>query len=104
MYDHSRGGDDTLIGGDDRGDFSINDLIGDADSMSGNARGGDDRLIGGDSADFRFLRNILVGDADAMHDNARGGNDTLIGGAGRTTNSTATPTPCTTTPAAATTR
>ena len=67
--------------------------------MYGNARGGDDTLIGGDQ-----VSGTLVGDAVAMHDNASGGNDTLIGGDGRTTNSTATPTPCTTTPAAATTR
>ena len=67
--------------------------------MSDNTRGGNDTLIGGDNAN-----NILYGDAGVMYDNARGGNDTLIGGDDATTTSTATPSTCTTTPAAATTR
>ena len=79
MVDNARGGDDTLTGGVL--------MYGDAQFMYDNTRGGDDTLTGSGN-----------GDAHEMHNNARGGNDTLLGGA------TATPTPCTITPAAATTR
>jgi serralysin len=74
MYDGTRGGNDTLIGGDHA---VFNDLNGDADSMFGNAVGGNDTLIGGDDG---VHTNFLAGDATFMYDTAAGGNDTLIGG------------------------
>src|SRR5262245_64112764 len=76
MFDNSRGGDDTMIGGDGLtvGDGSNNFLYGDAYTMSNDASGGDDTLTGGVHAS-----NVLVGDAQKMHDDAHGGNDTLRG-------------------------
>jgi Ca2+-binding RTX toxin-like protein len=71
MYDDSRGGNDTLIGGAN----ANNALFGDARLMFDNADGGNDTLIGGSGS-----INFLNADALFMHDNARGGNDTLIGG------------------------
>ena len=69
--------------------------------MSDNARGGNDTLIGGAMI---AIDQLPLGDAYTCHDNARGGNDTLTGGDIRNNTSTATPTPCPTTPAAAMTR
>jgi Ca2+-binding RTX toxin-like protein len=79
MSDNARGGDDTLIGGDNSGNFfdSFGFFHGDAVVMSGNARGGNDTLTGGAAS-----INYLYGDAQEMHDNARGGNDTLTGADG----------------------
>ena len=69
--------------------------------MYDNARGGNDTLIGGDGAFFNFF----LADASDMYGNTRGGNDTLIGGRQyEQLTSTATPTSCTTTPAAVMTR
>ncbi|HZB57322.1 MAG TPA: hypothetical protein VE527_27055 [Reyranella sp.] len=73
MYDNTDGGNDTLIGGVG----SINFLNGDVLTMYDTARGGNDRLIGGDGAVFNFF----LADASDMYGNTRGGNDTLIGGA-----------------------
>ena len=127
MYDNTRGGNDTLIGGD----TATNTLYGDAYEMHDDARGGNDTLTGGGNRDQRALRrrlhhgrqrprrrrhadrrrqlrtNTLYGDAYEMHDNARGGDDTLTGvGLARPTCnlSMAMPSPCTTTAAAAMTR
>mgnify|MGYP003694807195 CR=1 FL=1 len=115
MYDNSRGGNDTLIGGAN----TDNELFGDAFTLHGNARGGDDTLTGGDSSTNNFYgdaffmvdnarggddtlvsganaTNTLYGDAFEMHDNARGGNDTLTRRRQlRSTPSTATPPPWT---------
>ena len=69
--------------------------------MADNARGGNDTLTGGGF----HVTNFLYGDAYTMSDNAQGGDDTLIGGStAQPITSTATPMPCPTTPAAATTR
>ena len=73
MYDNTDGGNDTLIGGVG----SINFLNGDVLTMYDTARGGNDRLIGGDGAAFNFF----LADASDMYGNTQGGNDTLIGGA-----------------------
>src|SRR5260370_357042 len=50
MDDHSRGGNDTLIAGA----APVNNLYGDAFSMSGNARGGNDILISGPGTDHMW--------------------------------------------------
>jgi hypothetical protein len=102
MFDNARGGNDTLTGGRS----ANNEMYGDAYAMADNARGGDDTLIGGARVPVGAVENDLHGDASSMSGNARGGNDTLTGGAGATAvnNLMATPTPCPTTPAAATTR
>ena len=95
MHDNTRGGDDTLIGSD----ISDNNLRGDASDMDDDSRGGNDTLTGGDGS-----INFFNGDADTMCDDTRGGNDTLIGGDGvQTTASSATPSACMATAAAATT-
>src|SRR3981081_2527793 len=73
MYDDSRGGNDTLIGGAGAINFLNDDVL----SMYDHAYGGNDTLIGGDGAIFNFF----LGDASDMYDSSRGGNDTLIGGA-----------------------
>src|SRR5918994_121581 len=73
MYDDSRGGNDTLVGGAN----AYNGLFGDTFNMHDNARGGNDTLIGG-----AVSINSLFGDALDMRDNARGGDDTIISGAG----------------------
>jgi hypothetical protein len=73
MYDDSRGGNDTLVGGAN----AYNGLFGDAHFMYDNTDGGNDTLIGGDGAVFNFF----LADASDMYGNTRGGNDTLIGGA-----------------------
>jgi len=71
MFDHSKGGDDTLIGGDFTGFpyIGVNILIGDAGgSMFDHSKGGDDTLIGG------VLGNAMYGDAVAnMSGHAQGG-------------------------------
>ncbi len=54
----SRGGNDTLIGGDG----PMNALTGDAFEMHDNARGGNDVLIGGGAGSI----NYLFGDAGTM--------------------------------------
>jgi serralysin len=73
MFDTADGGNDTLIGGAG----SINFLNGDVLFMYDNVRGGNDTLIGGDGAAFNFF----LADASDMYGNTHGGNDTLIGGA-----------------------
>ena len=67
--------------------------------MYDNTHGGDDTLIGGANAN-----NTLYGDARFMHDNARGGDDTLTAAPGAINYLYGDACPCTTTPAAATTR
>src|SRR5262245_44620383 len=73
MFDNSRGGDDTMIGGDGLtvGDGSNNFLYGDAYTMSNDASGGEDTLTGGvhDSTD-------LVGGAEKTNDDHHGGDNT----------------------------
>ena len=96
MSDNTRGGNDTLSGLP--GADTI--VYGDAYAMSDDTRGGDDMLIGGTD----LANNEMYGDAYAMSDDARGGNDTLGGEDARPITSTATPSPCPTTPAAAMTR
>jgi serralysin len=72
MLDHSHGGNDILIGGDD----SAGNLIyGDAAELHDHSLGGDDLLIGGANS-----INYLFGDGERMVGWAHGGNDTLIGG------------------------
>ena len=79
MYDHSRGGNDTLIGGNGASNF----LYGAAFFMFDDTRGGNDTLIGGAGIGGLLpITNLLYGDAQEMHNNAGGGNDTLIGGNG----------------------
>jgi Ca2+-binding RTX toxin-like protein len=73
MFDNADGGNDTLIGGAG----SINFLNADALFMYDSAHGGNDTLIGADGAVFNFF----LADASDMYGNAHGGNDTLIGGA-----------------------
>jgi serralysin len=82
MFDHARGGDDTLTGIGHLPRFS-NLLFGDASEMHDHTRGGDDTLTGGSRDDFdsSLSTNTLYGDAFDMNDNARGGNDTLTDGA-----------------------
>ncbi len=65
-----QGGNDELTGGD----YSINQLIGDAREMS-SSTGGNDQLTGGDYAEYNFL----AGDAGDMY-SSTGGNDQLTGG------------------------
>ena len=78
MRDDARGGNDTLIGGDNSGSgILFSDLYGDADSMLDKSRGGNDVLIGGENSGTGTFVSNLFGDASAMHNNARGGNDTL---------------------------
>ena len=74
-------------------------------SLTDHEHGTNDTLIGVDNT-----FNTLYGDAFAMYDHSRGGNDKLIGGTGPGGNTIfvqrpfmATPTRCTTPPAAATT-
>ena len=50
----------------------INILVGDAQTMSGNARGGNDKLISGSGNDDMW------GDAQVILGKAQGGNDTLF--------------------------
>lgn len=71
MSDHARGGDDILIGGNDRADA----LVGDANRMTDHAVGGNDTLVGHAGG-----QSGLSGDAGEMSGQARGGNDHLIGG------------------------
>ncbi len=73
MFNHSIGGDDTMIGIS----AGTNTLVGDAYSMNDRTYGGNDTLIGGYDAENNFF-----GDAVAMLDYSHGGNDTLIGGSG----------------------
>jgi Ca2+-binding RTX toxin-like protein len=81
----SQRGDDTLVGDNLSSPFSLNTLIGDAKTMSGNTQGGNDTLVGGNdttASPAGTYDNILVGDAQTMSDSAHGGNDKLISGSG----------------------
>ena len=109
MEGNTRGGNDTLTGGDGPGFifgpfFGVtNNLYGDANVMRHSVRGGDDVLAGGDRS-----TNNLFGDANSMFEDSRGGDDTLIGGIGPGGPSSfmslyGDALRCTTTPAAATT-
>jgi hypothetical protein len=71
----------AAVGGNDRLEAtgSVNTLTGDASSMFSFARGGNDTLIVHSQP---AESNTLYGDASGMFDNARGGNDLLIGGIG----------------------
>ena len=103
MHDSTRGGNDTLTGGDG----SFNNLYGDARIMDGDSRGGNDTLNGGQGicSPTGATSELVYGDAFEMHDHARGGNDTLIGGDFACISfSMATRTPWQTTARAATTR
>jgi hypothetical protein len=78
MESFAKGGNDTLIGGNDvppGSNNSGNFLYGDAYNMTDYARGGNDILTGGNNSN-----NYLYGDAYSMSGYAKGGNDTLIGG------------------------
>jgi hypothetical protein len=80
IIDLARGGDDTVRGVSNGGDFGVNNLYGDALLfMSDKAQGGDDILLVGDNDSGHPVRNFLYGDAHDMGGSAQGGNDLLIG-------------------------
>jgi hypothetical protein len=70
----------AVHGHDGTGGMTFNSVIGDVNSLLGDAVGGNDRLYGGDNAVAGVVLNDLIGDANTMAGHARGGNDTLIGG------------------------
>src|SRR5260370_32040092 len=76
MDGDSRGGNDTLTGGD----HSINLLYGDAHDMHDNARGGDDTLIGV-ALGTNTVSDTLYGDAFDVHGSHRARHDPPIPGA-----------------------
>ena len=81
ITDQARGGNDTLIGGNNTGaGLNFNQLIGDASTMLDSAQGGNNTLIGGNNTGAGFVLNDLIGAASAMSGSAQGGNNTLIGG------------------------
>ena len=76
MSANAQGGNDTLTGGSFQlplpaGTYT-NTLVGDAQTMSGEACGGDDKLISGTGNDDMW------GDAQVMLGKAHGGNDTFV--------------------------
>ena len=79
MFDSSKGGHDTLQGGNNSAGRLINALIGDAAVMFDSAKGGNDSLQGGNNSGL-MLVNGLAGDAALMLDSTKGGNDSLQGG------------------------
>lgn len=79
MFDSSRGGNDTLQGGNNSAGTLINALIGDAALMADFSRGGNDILQGGNNRG-KTLINGLAGDSALMLDASNGGNDMLQGG------------------------
>src|SRR5260370_42470177 len=74
MDGDSRGGNDTLTGGD----HSINLLYGDAHDMHDNARGGDDTVVGVDLATTIVSDDLYVNAFDA-HDSTPAGTESPIG-------------------------
>jgi hypothetical protein len=116
MDDHALGGNDMLIGGASISSDASNTLYGDAFDMTDHATGGNDTLVGGSNlSSASTVSNVLFGDAFHMDDHASGGADTLTGGDNASTGlfdtalqrpipSTAMPSTCGTTPAAAITR
>ncbi|QQO12022.1 hypothetical protein JJB99_21250 [Bradyrhizobium diazoefficiens] len=76
MSGHAKGGNDTLVGGDDPNPHPAGSyetiLVGDAQSMSDHARGGSDKIVSGTGNDD------VWGDARMMFDFAQGGNDTIV--------------------------
>lgn len=84
MGDQAVGGDDTYIGGNVFSQL-VNQVYGDASTMSGHAHGGNDTLVGGDDPNAHpagSYETILVGDARSMSDYAGGGDDRLVSGTG----------------------
>ncbi|WP_164897445.1 hypothetical protein [Mesorhizobium sp. M6A.T.Cr.TU.017.01.1.1] len=84
MFDHARGGKDTLIGASNSSSNGVvfNEVWGEAANMRNSAQGGNDTLIGGNNTGGggALVSNGLVGDGANMFDSAQGGDDTLIGG------------------------
>ncbi len=78
MLESSKGGNDTLQGGNNDGGILVEGLAGDAAIMLGSSKGGNDTLRGGINSDGTLV-NVLVGDAVNMLDHSKGGNDTLWG-------------------------
>jgi hypothetical protein len=74
QYDHARGGNDVLFGGDAN---RFDQLYGDAVFMYDHSIGGNDVMISG-SASF----TVMHGDGAFMDDYAVGGDDVLISGTG----------------------
>src|SRR5260370_36960910 len=84
MFDHSKGGDDTFIGGVDPAGGPNNTMYGDAvANMSEHAQGGNDTFTGGGSDIFtggHFFSNTAYVDAGGdMSDHSKGGYDTFTG-------------------------
>lgn len=73
MSDHAQGGNDTVIGV--FGGRSLNTLVGDGGTISGDAHGGNDTLAAHQTGQTGSA--VLYGDAPGLTDHARGGNDDL---------------------------
>ncbi|MGG7055970.1 hypothetical protein [Nitrosomonas sp. ANs5] len=81
MRNHSKGGNDTLLGGNNSdGGILVNGLIGDSGLMFNHSQGGNDTLLGGNNSHGGLLVNGLAGDSGVMFNHAKGGNDVLTGG------------------------
>jgi hypothetical protein len=78
MSGSTKGGNDTLIGGNNTGTGTVsNILFGDAQVMSGSAKGGDDTLQAGTAAPGCMVINDMWGDGQ-LSGCAKGGTDLFV--------------------------
>jgi hypothetical protein len=80
MFGSAKGGNDSLIGGNNSGSGDVvNNFFGDAAALNGFTTGGNDTLHGGTAAPGGTVSNNMQGDG-RIADSAKGGNDTLFAG------------------------